>query len=142
MAHFALVESPKLISRKIWVMEKSWNFYIVCLVCLTIHESEPSKGFLKDFTLLNIFGVIKKLQVGEADGKKRFVWLSFYPQNWYLHSFSLLTASKARSAMPHTKIQIVKENFTRLMAKRYGFCTSAPFWKKQKTKHIKWLKVI
>ena len=107
------------------------------LVCLTIHESEPSKGFVKDFTLLNIFGVIKKLQVGEADGKKRFVWLSFYPQNWYLHSFSLLTASKARSAMPHTKIQIVKENFTRLMAKRYGFCTSAPFWKKQKTKHIK-----
>ena len=70
-------------------------------------------------------------------GKKRFVWLSFYPQNWYLHSFSLLTASKARSAMPHTKIQIVKENFTRLMAKRYGFCTSAPFWKKQKTKHFK-----
>ena len=26
MADFALVESPKLISRKIWVIEKSWNF--------------------------------------------------------------------------------------------------------------------
>ena len=27
MADFTLVESPKLISRKIWVIEKSWNFH-------------------------------------------------------------------------------------------------------------------
>ena len=26
MADFALLESPKLISRKIWVIQKSWNF--------------------------------------------------------------------------------------------------------------------
>ena len=30
MAGFALLESPKLISRKIWVTEKSWNFHTVC----------------------------------------------------------------------------------------------------------------
>ena len=29
MADFALLESPKLISRKIWVIEKSWNFHTV-----------------------------------------------------------------------------------------------------------------
>ena len=29
MADFALLESPKLISRKIWVTEKSWNFHTV-----------------------------------------------------------------------------------------------------------------
>ena len=29
MAYFALLESPKLISRKIWVTEKSWNFHTV-----------------------------------------------------------------------------------------------------------------
>ena len=28
-AVFALLESPKLISRKFWVIEKSWNFYTV-----------------------------------------------------------------------------------------------------------------
>ena len=31
MADFARVESPKLISRKIWVIEKSWNFHTVQL---------------------------------------------------------------------------------------------------------------
>ena len=29
MADFALLNSPKLISRKIWVIEKSWNFHTV-----------------------------------------------------------------------------------------------------------------
>ena len=29
MADFALLESPKLISRKVWVIEKSWNFHTV-----------------------------------------------------------------------------------------------------------------
>ena len=29
MADFVLQESPNLISRKIWVVEKSWNFYTV-----------------------------------------------------------------------------------------------------------------
>ena len=29
MADFVLVESPKLISRKIWVLEKLWNFHTV-----------------------------------------------------------------------------------------------------------------
>ena len=29
MADFALLESPKLISRKIWVIEKLWNFHTV-----------------------------------------------------------------------------------------------------------------
>ena len=35
MADFALVESPKLISRKIWMIEKSWNFHTVSeKICL------------------------------------------------------------------------------------------------------------
>ena len=29
MADFTLLDSPNLISRKIWVMEKSWNFHTV-----------------------------------------------------------------------------------------------------------------
>ena len=29
MADFALLETPKLISRKIWVIEKAWNFHTV-----------------------------------------------------------------------------------------------------------------
>ena len=29
MADFTLVESPNLISRQIWVIEKSWNFHTV-----------------------------------------------------------------------------------------------------------------
>ena len=34
MAVFELLDSPKLISRKIWVVEKPWNFHIMYVFCL------------------------------------------------------------------------------------------------------------
>ena len=44
MADFALLEFPKLISRKIWVVEKSWHFQIVILW-----------RALLDWTIISIF---------------------------------------------------------------------------------------
>ena len=53
MAYFALLESPKLISRKIRVIEKSWNFQTVsCFRFL--------KTYLIDFTETLINGKILK----------------------------------------------------------------------------------
>ena len=40
MVDFALQESPKLISRKIWMIKKLWNFHTVCLGphCILSHQ--------------------------------------------------------------------------------------------------------
>ena len=42
MTDFAVLESQKLISRKIWVMEKLWNFHIVLKI---VREYEMIKLF-------------------------------------------------------------------------------------------------
>ena len=47
MADFALLESPILISRKIWVIEKSWNFHTVLLECsVSVQIVLNSNGFV------------------------------------------------------------------------------------------------
>ena len=46
-ADFALLESQKLISRKIWVIEKSWNFHTVKLHYITALLQEKLFWWLK-----------------------------------------------------------------------------------------------
>ena len=48
MADFALLESPELISRKIWVIEKSWNFHTVFCDFSTIYP------IFREFSKINI----------------------------------------------------------------------------------------
>ena len=48
MAHFALLECPKLISRKIWVIEKSWNFHTVLLLLTFLCGMGRTMHFVKE----------------------------------------------------------------------------------------------
>ena len=50
MADFELLESPKLLSRKIWVIEKLWNFHIYTV--LKISDTVFYKVFMFLFTLI------------------------------------------------------------------------------------------
>ena len=46
MAVFALLESSKLIARKIWVIEKLWNFHTVRVLTRDIQQRHCSEGWL------------------------------------------------------------------------------------------------
>ena len=69
MADFALLKSPKLISRKIWVIEKSWNFHTVFT-------------FFVCSCLFTIFYFFFRLHVGQYDFPQR----TLFPWSWQLRS--------------------------------------------------------
>ena len=54
MADCALQESSKLISRKIWVMQKSWSFHTVCLQICSIWNTSKAVLYHWDNAFLTL----------------------------------------------------------------------------------------
>ena len=88
MADFALlqIQSPKLISRKIWVIEKSWNFHTVgnrhfMLRCLLLGVGrELSRLDFSTFSCENLISFPSRLEIF----KKLKIWncLDLHPRKY------------------------------------------------------------
>ena len=81
MAFFELLNAPKLISRKIWVMEKSWNFHTVdrYLPHYT-HSNRLKQVQLTDYLCL--------FRWQAADRQlEAVVWPSSWPQDYLNETF-------------------------------------------------------
>ena len=76
MAKTAVLEiqgSPKLISRKIWMTEKSWNFYTVfqCMYILQSWGPFTKLGLQKPY-LVSKCSVVDSCEIGCTQGRKSF----------------------------------------------------------------------